>query len=235
MNEGIKERISALVDGELSEFEARRVLEEIETKPELRDYWKKLQITKSGLKEESLGYLGRDISKRVARELGEHAYEPSNTKNISGFNLSMVAAASACLVLVLSFGVFNSVENPLSTEEIFASQASKKIEQAIASPQAMQVLDKALMGMNVTLEDLNSGNECQVYANYRLPSNGKTFRVSLSPASIGMPELRNTQAPKLAYLKTNSGVFIISVSGNISSEQKSQILRNANFTINKLK
>ena len=56
----------------------------------------------------------------------------------------MVAAASAGLVLVLSIGVFNSAENPLSTEELFASQASKKIEQAIASPQAMEVLDKAL-------------------------------------------------------------------------------------------
>ena len=235
MNEGIKERISALVDGELSEFEARRVLEEIETKPELRDYWNKLQITKSGLKKTSLGYLDRDISERVARELGEHAYEPSNSLTIDRFNLSMVAAASAGLVLVLSIGVFNSAENPLSSEELFASEASKKIEQAIASPQAMQVLDKALTGMNVTLEGLNSGKKGQVYANYRLPSNGKTFRVSLSPASIGMPELRNTQAPKLAYLKTNSGVFIISVSGNISSEQKSQILRNANFTINKLK
>ena len=235
MNEGIKERISALVDGELSEFEARRVLEEIEAKPELRDYWNKLQITKSGLKERSLGYLDRDISKRVAAELGEHTYEPGNSKTTIGFNLSMVAAASAGLVLVLSIGVFNSAENPLSTEELFASQASKKIEQAIASPQAMEVLDKALTGMNVTLEDLNSGKKGQVYANYRLPSNGKTFRVSLSPASIGMPELRNTQAPKLAYLKTNSGVFIISVSGNITSEQKSQILRNANFTINKLK
>ena len=235
MNEGIKERISALVDGELSEFEARRVLEEIETKPELRDYWNKLQITKSGLKKTSLGYLDRDISKRVARELGEHAYEPSNSKTIKGFNLSVVAAVSAGLVLVLSIGVFNSAENPLSTEELFASEASKKIEQAIASPQAMQVLDRALTGMNVTLEDLNSGKKGQVYANYRLPSNGKTFRVSLSPASIGMPELRNAQAPKLAYLKTNNGVFIISVSGNISSEQKSQILRNANFTINKLK
>ena len=235
MNEGIKERISALVDGELSEFEARRVLEEIETKPELRDYWIKLQITKSGLKKTSLGYLDRDISKRVARELGEHAYEPSNSLTIDRFNLSMVAAASAGLVLVLSIGVFNSAENPLSTEELFASEASKKIEQAIASPQAMQVLDKALTGMNVTLEGLNSGKKGQVYANYRLPSNGKTFRVSLSPASIGMLELRNTQAPKLAYIKTNSGVFIISVSGNISSEQKSQILRNANFTINKLK
>ena len=235
MNEGIKERISALVDGELSEFEARRVLEEIETKPELRDYWIKLQITKSGLKKTSLGYLDRDISKRVARELGEHAYEPSNSKAIDGFNLSLVTAVSAGLVLVLSIGVFNSAENPLSTEELFASEASKKIEQAIASPQAIQVLDKALTGMNVTLEDLNSGKKGQVYANYRLPSNGKTFRVSLSPASIGMPELRNTQGPKLAYLKTNNGVFIISVSGNISSEQKSQILRNANFTVNKLK
>ena len=99
MNEGIKERISALVDGELSEFEARRVLEEIETKQELRDYWNKLQITKSGLKERSLGYLDRDISKRVARELGEHAYEVSNSKTINGFNLSMIAAASAGLVL----------------------------------------------------------------------------------------------------------------------------------------
>ena len=235
MNEGIKERISALVDGELSEFEARRVLEEIETKPELRDYWNKLQITKSGLKKTSLGYLDRDISKRVARELGEHTYEPSKSKTFNGFNLSMIAAASAGLVLVLSIGFFNSVENPLSTEELFASEASKKIEQAIASPQAMQVLDRALTGMNVTLEDLNSGKKGQVYANYRFPSNWKTFRVSLSPASISMPELRNTQAPKLAYLKTNSGVFIISVSGNISSEQKSKILRNANFTINKLK
>ena len=235
MNEGIKERISALVDGELSEFEARRVLEEIETKPELRDYWNKLQITKSGLKKTSLGYLDRDISERVARELGEYAYEPSNSRTINRFNLSMVAAASAGLVLVLSIGVFNSAENPLSTEELFASEASKKIEQAIASPQAIQVLDRALTGMNVTLEDLNSGKKGQVHANYRLPSNGKTFRVSLSPASIGMPELRNTQAPKLAYLKTNNGVFIISVSGDISSEQKSQILRNVNFTINKLK
>jgi len=235
MNEGIKERISALVDGELSEFEARRVLEEIETKPELRDYWNKLQITKSGLKEESLGYLGRDISKRVATELGEHTYEPVNSKTIRGFNLSMVAGVSACFALVLSFGIFKSSENPLSTEELFASQASKKIEQAIASPQAMQVLDRALTGMDVTLENLNSGKKGQVYANYRLPSNGKTFRVSLSPVSIGIPELRNTHAPKLAYLKTNSGVFIISVSGNISSEQKSQILRNANFTVNRLK
>ena len=46
MNQAIKERISAMVDGELSEFEVRRVLEEIEANPELRDYWISYEIRK---------------------------------------------------------------------------------------------------------------------------------------------------------------------------------------------
>ena len=235
MNQGIKERISAMVDGELSEFEVRRVLEEIEANPEFRDYWMKLQIAKSGLKDKSLGYLDRDISKRVAKELGEHVEEPKKAISINKTYLSMAAAASAGLAIVFSFGVFNTVDTSLSPEELFASEASKQIADAISSPQAIQVLDKALTGMNVTLQDLNAGKKGQVYANYRFPSNGKTFRVSLSPASTALPELRNSQAPKLSYLKTKNGVYIISVSGDISSEQKSQILRNANFSFNKLK
>ena len=62
MNEAIKERISALVDGELSEFETRRVLEEINSNPELKDYWTRLQIIKSGFKDQSLGFLSKNIS-----------------------------------------------------------------------------------------------------------------------------------------------------------------------------
>ena len=147
----------------------------------------------------------------------------------------MAAAASAGLAIVFSFGVFNTVDTSQSPEELYASEASKQIADAISSPQAIQVLDKALTGMNVTLQDINAGKKGQVYANYRLPSNGKTFRVSLSPASTALPELRSAQAPKLAYLETKNGVYIISVSGDISSEQKSQILRNANFSFNKLK
>ncbi len=38
ISKGIKEKISALSDGELSEFETRRVLEEIQNNPQLRDY-----------------------------------------------------------------------------------------------------------------------------------------------------------------------------------------------------
>ncbi|GIS74494.1 MAG: hypothetical protein CM1200mP12_02130 [Gammaproteobacteria bacterium] len=67
MNEGIKKREYLLwwMESFLS-LKRGRVLEEIKTKPELRDYWKKLKFPKSGFKKKSLGYLDRDISKRVA-------------------------------------------------------------------------------------------------------------------------------------------------------------------------
>ena len=69
MNENIKERISALADGELSEFEVRRVLDEIEKEPDLRNYWDLLQITRRSLVNEDLGRLDIDISDRIRREL----------------------------------------------------------------------------------------------------------------------------------------------------------------------
>lgn len=232
MNEGIKERISALVDGELSEFEARRVLEEIETSPELRDYWKRLQITKMGLNDDSLGYIKTDIADRIAKELGQYASEPKGQALPNKTYLSLTVGASACLVMAIAFVGLDSLNETLSPEELFASEANKKIADAIATPQAMQVLDKATKGMNVTLQGVNSSNNGQVHANYRLPSNGKTFKVSLIPASTALPELNKNQAPRLSYLKTKNGVFIISVTGDISSKQKSQILRNANFHIN---
>ena len=67
MNKAIKERISALMDGELSEFEVRRVLEEIKEDPELRHYWSSLLVSRKGLKEQSLVLEGRDISQKTLR------------------------------------------------------------------------------------------------------------------------------------------------------------------------
>ena len=81
MNESIKERMSALMDGELSEFEVRRVLEEIESDQELREYWSRLQIIRAGLKDESLSLLNKDISKRVATELGQASRDVMQSNN----------------------------------------------------------------------------------------------------------------------------------------------------------
>ena len=70
-------------------------------------------------------------------------------------------------------------------------------------------------------------------ANYVLPSSGKTFNVSLSPIESSSG-LSSRPASTIAYLKTKEGVYIISVSGNITAEKKLEILQNANFFANNL-
>ena len=44
-NKNMKEKISALADGELSEFEVRRILDEISANPDYRDFWSCLLYT----------------------------------------------------------------------------------------------------------------------------------------------------------------------------------------------
>ena len=50
-NKNMKEKISALADSELSDFETRRILEEIATNPQFREFWKNIQRTKEILSE----------------------------------------------------------------------------------------------------------------------------------------------------------------------------------------
>tara|TARA_B100000029_G_scaffold470682_1_gene509700 strand:+ start:841 stop:1548 length:708 start_codon:yes stop_codon:yes gene_type:complete len=233
MNEAIKERISALVDGELSEFEARRVLDEVESNPELRDYWVRLQLLKSGLTDESLGFLNSDISTRVSRELGRKPRElqkHSLKKTSSRFFISV--ASSFSLVFIISLGFLVNIDNVITPDEIFAMETSEQIKEAIYSPEALEVLDNAFSGMSVSLEKLGSGNNGQLYANYKIPADGKKFRVSLVPISL-YSDIAYSGASKLSYIETNRGTYIVSVSGDISPERKSKILRNVNFSLKK--
>ena len=230
ISKGIKEKISALSDGELSDFETRRVLDEININPELREYWKKLQTSKTAFKNESLVHESSDISFAVSKELGKSINSPSilqesfleKHKNYIG-----LAVASCLLVLFYNNQTFNSQINT------FPELASQKISEAIASPQAMDVLNNSITGLNAELQTLQSDPKGSLRANYLLPSTGKTFNVSLSPINSSSG-LSSGGASRIAYLKTQEGVFVISVSGNITAAKKLEILQNANFFANNL-
>ena len=61
----MKEKISALADGELSDFETRRLLEEISSDPEYREFWKNIQLTKLALTEEGTNLLDKDLTNEI--------------------------------------------------------------------------------------------------------------------------------------------------------------------------
>jgi sigma-E factor negative regulatory protein RseA len=68
MNENkiMKEKISALADGELSDFETRRILSEISSNPEYREFWKIIHQSKEALGSEEAQFIDIDISKRIS-------------------------------------------------------------------------------------------------------------------------------------------------------------------------
>ena len=231
MNENIKERISALADGELSEFEVRRVLEEIEKEQALRDYWDLLQITRRSLANEDLGRLDSDISERVRRELmGSKLHSSDESSSNSRYKSYLAASAGLALVIGINF----LVSTPSASINSFSDDASQTIANAIASPEALEVLNNTVLGIDARLQDFNYVSGGGMHANYVFPENGRKFRVSLSPVMSEYKPNRSTELRR-AFIKTDKGVFVVSISGNITDEKKSRILQNANYFSNQIK
>ena len=76
MEDSIEHRLSALLDGETSEFETRRLIEEINRSPEIKNLWIRMNKTKS-LLTAVIDFSPRNISSTVIEELGS-----SNIKQI---------------------------------------------------------------------------------------------------------------------------------------------------------
>ena len=76
MEDSIEHRLSALLDGETSEFETRRLLEEINKNPEIKNLWIRMNKTKSLLTAE-IDFSPRNIASSVMEEL-----DASNIKQV---------------------------------------------------------------------------------------------------------------------------------------------------------
>ncbi|MBY4676781.1 MucB/RseB C-terminal domain-containing protein [Marinobacterium arenosum] len=65
MNEQAVESLSAVMDGEASEFELRRTLEQLEQSPEIGEQWRRFHVARNALRGEPIQGVGVDISAGV--------------------------------------------------------------------------------------------------------------------------------------------------------------------------
>ena len=222
-NKVMREKISALADGELSEFETRRILSEIKHNPAYREFWRNIHLVRD-LCDESEDFLyERDISTdlraRLRTDLSVETNEAEERLSKKK-NYFMVSLASFFAAVTFSF---------FSIEEVtFADIASQKIDTAINSPEAMNVLNNSVSDLNVVLQNVEINNKGTL-ANYKMMNSGETFKLSLYPLKeinkIGIQE-----APKISYIKRDGKVYVVSVSGNLSAEKKNLILQKANLS-----
>lgn len=103
MNDTVRESLSALMDGEASELELRRVLTADEQA--IRTEWADLHRSQQLLKNESNPFMGWDISSRVMAEIADEELVKSGgtgwKQAISGL---AIAASVAAVVVVGSMG-----------------------------------------------------------------------------------------------------------------------------------
>ena len=230
-NHGIKERISALMDGEVSEFEARRVLKEIDQDPSLREYWINLQLSSAVLRGESLSHHNRDVSTRVATSLLQPNLREKDLFNLvqEKYRIPKYTTAFAAGFLLMTVSAY-SLKDIFVSSPNFSDVTSLQIENMVSSSEALDVLKKATLGLDLEMEEFKSGQEGQIYANYKSKVSGRPFMVSLSPISAVSNQALNSDLLKVAVvIKTKKGIFLLDVKGDVSQQEKSIILHNANF------
>lgn len=119
------ESISALMDGEVADFELRRTLDRIESDPELSEAWQRYHLVRSVMKHEEGADLKVDISANVMSALDSEASfdideshstekieESANRKNKFWRPVASMAAAASVTAMVI-LGAQNLSQPPL--------------------------------------------------------------------------------------------------------------------------
>ena len=106
-NKIMKEKISALADGELSDFETRRILSEISSNPEYREFWKNIHQGKDALTNEESEFLDIDISKRVSFRLDKP--QPKNPEQIKKYKYPQARYIAASVIGFCAVIIYSSI------------------------------------------------------------------------------------------------------------------------------
>ena len=205
-NKVMREKMSALDDGELSEFDTRRILSEIKHNPAYREFCRNIHLVRDLFDESEDILYERDISTNLRSRLRDDiSIETNETEERLSKKKNYLMVSLASFVAVVTFSFFSS------EEVTFADIASQKIDTAINSPEAMNVLNNSVSDLNVVLQNVETNNRGTL-ANYKMMNSGETFKLSLYPLKE-INKIDIQEATKISYIKRNEKVSVASVSG----------------------
>ena len=103
MNEKLRESLSALLDDEANELEIQRLVSQVETEPELRQTWRRYNLTRQAMAGQQ-PFLAVDISERVREQVHQvksEAGSPGLRQRMLRPLASFAVAASVAATVVI--------------------------------------------------------------------------------------------------------------------------------------
>lgn len=153
MTEGLRESISALMDDEASELEARRILSAIQKDDELRDTWKRYQVMSLAIKGHLGDTQGMDISKGIAQAIANESVEfqateilPTPWSRMLRVGTSVAVAASVAFLVVFGTLQINqqNIDAPAVAQQQNSTPGTMLAGGVVDSDDLMRVGDQAL-------------------------------------------------------------------------------------------
>ncbi len=122
MTANLRESLSAMIDNAADELEMRRVLSHLEESPELRDTWRRYQITRFAMNRNLGSSPQVDISDRIAASIAEEVIEevaPRSSDSVVSRIFKPVAslAVAASVAVMVVFGALEINQQGLPGSE----------------------------------------------------------------------------------------------------------------------
>ncbi|WP_317929376.1 sigma-E factor negative regulatory protein [Halioxenophilus sp. WMMB6] len=155
-DESLRQSLSAMVDGEASELELRRILAESENNSELRKTWARYQIASRSIRREEAGFFQVDLSASISELIAE---EPNHNGlavdagrrrfgGVAGHLGRVAIAASVAVVAVFAVNQI-SPESEAPAATVAANTGGVAVEDQVFAPAANLPMGYGTPGLSV--------------------------------------------------------------------------------------
>ena len=175
MDSSVDQRLSLLLDGEVSEFETRRLVEDISKNPHIKKRWLEMNKQKSALRRELL-MPNLDLSSKIQNELHKSKKIKNQKHNFRHFSWGKLPYMRTCsylfgLCFTLTFLFFEF--SPQPNKSFFQASAPKTLVSTI-NPVILEDFGKNFDG-NLRSYKFISNN--QVEANYGIKGSNANLKL----------------------------------------------------------
>ncbi len=161
--------LSALMDGEVTELELRRLLREARDNPELLDSWERYNLARSALHGEPFQWTGSELSERIAARIAEEPTPGAAARSAGWLRRSAMPLGKLAVAASVAAAVFLGLQT-LSSEH--TGMPSSDTRQTVANdtdagtdsnnsvdPEAQQRLNEYIQSVSIPYRDDGQGRE----------------------------------------------------------------------------
>ena len=211
MSKILEQKLSLLMDGEITPFETKRLVDEIHANPNFKSLWQRMNKHKAAMHGELLDH-NLDLSPKIMSQINN--FSPKNSKKIkiwSNFDFFSITYMKACCYLI---GFFFILSLPLLNLPSLTSNTASSNQNILPLNNEALLVDLG-SNFNGSLKDFRITSSSSMEANYVVPGDEKSLRLKVFFDNI----------PENEWLGTiNKGVTVHTRSGstplilNLSSE-----------------